>query len=282
MKNCRRVDKECESVSTESMTHHQGGRRNPPHITGFSLIELAIVLLVVALLLGGLLVPLTMQIEQQKIRETQKAMEEIKEALAGYALSHVAVDGKPYLPCPDADGDGLEDARNGTGACPSFEGRVPRATLGTARTDGWGRQFRYRVEPLFSNNQTGFVLTNSGNLRVCSSSVSCGTTVIANGLPAVIVSHGKNGYGARDDQGNVAAVPADVSTDEMENINGRDNPGAGNSNPDTADSAAASRLDFVSRVQAESGTASGEFDDLVTWLSPNILFNRMVAAGRLP
>jgi prepilin-type N-terminal cleavage/methylation domain-containing protein len=253
--------------------------------TGFTLIELAIVLAVVGLVIGGLLIPLGTQIEQHKIRETQKALDEIKEALVGYALSHVAVDGKPYLPCPDTDGDGLEDARSvTTGDCPSFEGRVPRATLGTARTDGWGRQFRYRVERLFSNNQTGFVLNTSPSptLRVCSSSASCSTTVIASGLPAVIVSHGKNGYGARDDQSNVVAVPAAVSTDELENINGRNNPGAGNSNPDTADSAAASRLDFVSRIQTESGTVSDEFDDLVTWLSPNILFNRMVAAGKLP
>jgi hypothetical protein len=26
----------------------------------------------------------------------------------------------------------------------------------------------------------------------------------------------------------------------------------------------------------------GEFDDMVTWVSPNILFNRMVAAQTLP
>lgn len=257
-------------------------KRHMDFEAGFTLVELALVFVVVALLLGGLLVPLTTQIEQQRARETQKAMEEIREALVGYALSHAALDGKPYLPCPDADGDGLEDTRSGAGDCPSFEGRVPRATLGTARSDGWGRQFRYRVEPLFSNSQTGFVLTTGANLRVCSSSTSCSTTVVANGLPAVIVSHGKNGYGARDDQGNVLAVPAAVSTDEMENINGRNNPVAGGSNPDTADSAAASRLDFVSRIQTESGSVPDEFDDFVAWLSANILFNRMVAAGRLP
>ncbi|MCK7493185.1 MAG: hypothetical protein MZW92_18280 [Comamonadaceae bacterium] len=26
----------------------------------------------------------------------------------------------------------------------------------------------------------------------------------------------------------------------------------------------------------------GEFDDIVTWLSPNVLYNRLIAAGQLP
>ena len=55
------------------------------------MIELALVLVVVALLMGGLLVPLSMQIEQQKSHETLKAMEEIKESLLGYALTHIAL-----------------------------------------------------------------------------------------------------------------------------------------------------------------------------------------------
>lgn len=31
-----------------------------------------------------------------------------------------------------------------------------------------------------------------------------------------------------------------------------------------------------------STTATDTFDDLVVWLSPNILYNRMISAGRLP
>ena len=31
-----------------------------------------------------------------------------------------------------------------------------------------------------------------------------------------------------------------------------------------------------------SATPSPSFDDLVIWISPNILYNRMIAAGRLP
>ncbi|MSQ59675.1 MAG: prepilin-type N-terminal cleavage/methylation domain-containing protein [Betaproteobacteria bacterium] len=54
--------------------------------SGFSLIELAIAIIVIALLLGALLVPLGTQVEQRKIAETQLVLEEIKEALLGYAM----------------------------------------------------------------------------------------------------------------------------------------------------------------------------------------------------
>lgn len=41
-------------------------------IRGFSLIELAIVLVIVTLLIGGLAVPLTAQIQARRIAETKK------------------------------------------------------------------------------------------------------------------------------------------------------------------------------------------------------------------
>ena len=53
---------------------------------GFTLIELAVVIVVIALLLGSILVPLTSQVEQRKVLETQKTLDEIKEALIGFAM----------------------------------------------------------------------------------------------------------------------------------------------------------------------------------------------------
>ena len=55
---------------------------------GFSLIELAIVLVIVTILIGGLAVPLSAQIEARRIAETRKIMEEAREAIIGYAMSH--------------------------------------------------------------------------------------------------------------------------------------------------------------------------------------------------
>lgn len=228
---------------------------------GFSLIELAIVLVVVALLLGGLLVPLTMQIEQQKIRETQKMLEEIKEALVGYAVVN------DRLPCPATAASSGAEATIG-GACVPLEGFVPVQTLGLnlpvdaqgLLVDAWGNRVRYRVTSSDGNAFTttnGMKTTTMGsltpNLHVCASSTgvtgtTCGTAAsLVNTAPVVLLSQGKNW----------ANTP---STDEAANLN--------------------DDVVFVSRAQ--SNVAGNEFDDLVTWLSPNILFNRMVAAGRLP
>lgn len=277
-----------------------------PDQSGFTLIEVAMAFVVVALLVGGLLVPLTMQIEQQKIRETQKAMEEIKEALIGYALAHSSTpNNRPYLPCPDVTAsvsgqvgmvpnDGLEDrcpdvsgacAAVGEGQCPVAEGNIPWSTLGVADADGWTNRMRYRVHPNFSFSGSasastdGFQLNTSPvspTIRVCA--VNTCVSTLATSVPVVILSHGKNGLGAINLAGNMNLPPIPAALDETRN--------ATSVLPNINRS-------FTSRTVTTpqlpcSDSAPGptqplcEFDDLVTWLSANILFNRMVAAGRLP
>jgi len=39
---------------------------------------------------------------------------------------------------------------------------------------------------------------------------------------------------------------------------------------------------FVFHVRSDANSTTGEFDDIVTWLSPNVLYSRMVSAGQLP
>lgn len=237
--------------------------------TGFSLIELAIVLVVVALLLGGLLVPLTMQMEQQKIRETQKSMEEIKEALIGFAI----VNGRLPRPAISAS-NGAENAANCTteADCTGF---IPWATLGVSKLDSWGKVIRYSVTPAFAGDATGsepFTLNatiatkavqtrnNAGVLIYLSGQAAC--VSVNQCMPAIIFSHGKNNWGTGDSG---SAIEDNSSTNVDEDVNN------------------AAATNFISRTVTESATVTGgEFDDLVTWLSPNILFNRMVAAGRLP
>ena len=240
---------------------------------GFTLVELAMVLMIVGLLLGGLIVPLSAQMDQRRTTETQKTLEEIKEALTGYAV----INGQ--LPCPADPAIATGSAGAGVARTPPCTGAnstgvVPWATLGTSETDGWGNRFTYRVSSDFAdalgstfgkdkdgNNcipvstplQSTFALCSAGTLNVLATS---GGTNIAIQVPAVLISHGKNSAGAYTQSG--AQIPASGNADEAENSDG------------DADS------NYVSH------TATPTFDDLVVWMPNSILLNRMVTAGKLP
>ena len=308
---------------------------------GFTLIELAIVLVIVTILVGGLAMPLSAQIEARRIGETRKTMEEAREAILGYAMSHSVNVSPPttctcvyksdntlnppdipldasddpdstcpvalcpttyiasaamtvtpsitrhYLPCPDMksddpepnldnDGDGtLSDLNNGredrspgiavgnTGplgsncAAPSSSGNLPWVTLGTAAQDAWGNRLQYAIDRDYGNSANGFTNAFIGDRQICSTSTGgCASGTIARDIPAVVISYGPNGWGALNVNNSVLANPA--SADEQENTN-----------LNTA---------YVSRSPTKPGAAAGEFDDLVVWLSHQLLISRVCPA----
>ena len=236
---------------------------------GFTLVEMAIGILVIALLLGSILVPLSTQVEQRKISETQKALDEIREALLGYALT------QGYLPCPAVSATTGTEGSRAAGVCNSRMGFLPWADLGSAKLDAWGRIYLYSVTPAFSNASpaTRFTLGTTRDITIQTRD-SAGTLVnlsVGNNIPAIILSVGRNGYWGTIDNGAIVGdkpnVPPDPDNpDEDANRNGN---GDGRN--------------FITRTLTENtGAAGGEFDDIVVWLSPNVLFNRMVAAGQLP
>lgn len=255
---------------------------NTLRTAGFTLVEMAIVLMIVGLLLGGMLIPLSAQMEQRNLTETRKTLDEIQQALIGYAI----INGR--LPCP-ADGTtptggtnaasipaGQEYFDTANGACAAAIitnsnawGVLPWATLGVSETDAWGRRFTYHVTtdfadaiskntfttgctPTVTPTQSSFALCSTGSLNVLTAA-SSGTNLASN-IPAVIVSHGKNGYGAYTQTG--TALSASTDLDEGDNYD----------------------LD----VHFVSKSPTPTFDDQVVWISPTILFNRMVTAGKLP
>jgi prepilin-type N-terminal cleavage/methylation domain-containing protein len=230
--------------------------------SGFSLVEMAIVLVIVGLLLGGLLTPLSMQMEQRKMSETQRQMDEIREALIGFALRN------GYLPCPAISAsDGLEDRDGDKCGDDKRQGYVPWATLGVGKLDSWGHLFHYSVTPAFTRTLAPFAMSTARDISVYTRSGAAGTLVGAtaeNDIPAVVMSYGKNGAHATSDQGVLIADPSSTNIDEKANAGG-------------------DGTRFVTRPPGDNARQpGGEFDDMVSWISPNILYNRMVAAQRLP
>lgn len=227
---------------------------------GFSLVEIAIVLVIVGLMVGGLLTPLSMQLEQRKAADTQRALDEAREALIGFAVRY------GYLPCPAVSAaDGQEDRSGNRCTGERREGYLPWATLGLPRLDAWNHLYRYSVTPAFADSADRFKLVTARDITVYTRD-GLGNLAAATApadIPAVILSHGKNGYGATSDAGRLLANNSRSNEDEQNNT-GAD-------------------ISFMARnASANRALPGGEFDDMVVWVSPNILFNRMVAAQVLP
>jgi len=221
---------------------------------GFTLVEVAVVLVIVGLLLGGFIGSLSSRIEVARYTETMDDLESIKQAIIGYAYKN------GVLPCPDADADGISETSCSTGPA----GNVPWVTLGLGSGDAWNNRFEYWLDAdrfsvpfALSTNAIGAVNTRSPD----------GSTLLqyANGVVVVVFSRGKNGFGAVGADGaSRVAIPATGHSDE-------DNNGDGNQ-------------EFVSRLPTHEGatTAGGVFDDIVVWISEFELKAKMVKVGRLP
>jgi prepilin-type N-terminal cleavage/methylation domain-containing protein len=255
---------------------------------GFTLIELAVVIAIVGLLLGGLLIPLATHVDAKRVSSTQDSLDEIKQAIYGYAVSSNPMPGAHYpqitsrLPCPDcmestddhcnvlpADdiGDGEEDyyAYPGEGftGCATYEGNVPWVSLGVGQFDSWNRNFRYRVTDDFADavadQNCGSVrvsigLCTQGDLDV-QESVGEGSHKIAEDMAAVILSLGEEASKT------LCSQAADPSPDQEENVD-------------------CNNSIFVSSTRVEQ--AGNEFDDVVIWVSPSIIKLKLLEANILP
>jgi prepilin-type N-terminal cleavage/methylation domain-containing protein len=240
---------------------------------GFTLVELAIVLFIVTLLLGGMLLPLAGQQDIRNYGDTQKTLAEARDALLGFAMAN------DRLPCPATAPNGVESPVGG-GVCTNpHNGFFPAVTVGLAPIDaqgylldGWGGEAANRVRYAISTANGNAFSTTSGmkntgmtaltpDLKLCSTgtgltgegtaAAACAANAaLATDAVAVVYSLGKN------------AAAGGTSEDEKHNPNPRTGVAA-----DPA---------FVAAPQGPA------FDDQMLWLSKSALFNRMVSAARLP
>ena len=259
------------------------------HSRGFTLTEMAVALVIIALLLGGLLIPLSTQKNIEARRDTTRALDNVREALLGYAMAH------GRLPCPadrsiasGAATAGFEAYNSATGTClcsaansgiaanggatcdpaTSVSGVLPWATLGLPESDGWGNRYSYLVTAAYARSigqstvycdagssappptNAAFALCTSGAVRVFSAADLAVALTTANEVPAIVVSHGDNGRGAWQSTG---TQNAGAAGDELQNADGD--------------------INFVSNANV---------DDLVAWISRPVLMNRMISVSKLP
>ncbi|HEY9017393.1 type II secretion system protein [Thiomicrospira sp.] len=191
------------------------------HQTGFTLVEMAIVLAILGIVLSGLFAGTSALRETSKFKEDQQKLQDIKAAL----LSYVAVN--HYLPCPTnpiGGNTGLQsppENRAATdGSCDLSYGYLPYADLGTHAVNAYGIPFHYVINqqanlaantsneahsasyfgaadcainsgnpPCF--NQTTPPIpadTGTGNFQISDG----GSQILAENIPLLVISHGQN------------------------------------------------------------------------------------------
>ncbi len=282
--------------------------RLPADFRGFTLTELAVVLLVVGLLMGSVIGSYSTMAELGKYNDAQSTLNTARDALLGFA----AANGR--LPCPAVDGTtpsgnsgppkygpagvnsyGVEWPSGG-GTCTVVAssmpglGYVPAATLGLTPVDNqgflldpWGNRVLYAV----TSSGTNYDFTTQGalrtaltdalpstpapDLRICTTTpiTNPGTTTavcasnaqtLTNSAAAVLISIGKNGVTS---YGNTGA-------DEVQNLH---NPGSLSYPWTTKDRV------YISHPPAPVGATYGEYDDIVLWIAPALVYNRIMSGG---
>jgi prepilin-type N-terminal cleavage/methylation domain-containing protein len=251
--------------------------KSQPSQAGFTLIEIAIVLLVVTILLGYTVAMFSVQQELRQYRNAESQMDSAIRHLTAFAQ----VNGR--LPCPDTGAgtiDGLEDAL--VDDCVAFFGFLPAKTLGMngkfndqgVLLDPWGSGYGYAVSAVDVGADGTFELVSANGIRnagiaavqpdlfICDDSNTPGddidcTTVTGN---EVLGSNGE-----------VAAVLVSMGKDS-------DIPASSNIQAENIDNFDDGTLDkvYIFSPQRE------DYDDVVKWISTNLLFSKMIEAEQLP
>ncbi len=325
---------------------------------GFTIIEIAIVLMVVTILLGYTLAMFPMQQELKQYREAEAEMEQVLNAIVGFAQ----VNGR--LPCPAyPNSSGLEETTlNGCGAYTGkavgdgkpWLGFVPVNTIGISGKlnqdnlliDPWGNPYRYYVtdSDYFEDGDSDNVLDDDADTDPDGDGLS---DFVVNGEMSDIgladnaIDEENDGDDDIDADGYIDLDPNLIICDRASANSDRCNsaaqqvigdvdtaiaaPATGDYNGFTYSAYAGLPVVLLSMGKNWAETATGDelenkgvlqsltnlaiangptgdqylfdndsvyvkrttgkaddFDDIIKWVSPNLLYSKMIEAGQLP
>lgn len=203
-------------------------------ISGFTILELSVVVAVIALIAGTALALGATRIQAAKTEDTQEKMEAILEVIDNFVKTY------GYLPCPaDPEASPTSDAgifgfgstdpttgdcnaANLRGAGTTLIGVVPTATLGLAPSvmmDGWNRRITYVVDSRMTKAATYASTDPDSDTGFINILPAAGAVFTTDKAVLALISHGQNGHGAWRAKGGEPLDKETDDADENENIN---------------------------------------------------------------
>ena len=259
--------------------------------SGFSLVELAIGLVIMGLIAVGVIGSLSAQMEQRRIVQTRDLLTEVRNSL----MAFVTTQGR--LPCPASlTSNGLESVASNSGGiitCTSENGFVPAVSLGMTELDARGlkndawddgpggnspRTLRYAVSSLLAPVANALTSPGLGAPANATRRLDVQTSITAN--QSLFVCKNASTISATGNRcmtsgntlssnaafvvwsaGSNARDAANFSADEQQNMNW-----------------SVPRV-LISRDFAPANATGGAFDDLVLWQPFSLVAERLFSSG---
>lgn len=214
---------------------------------GFTLVEMAIVLVVFGLIASLLIAPVAMRFEASQRHAAESMLNDMTDALIGFALIH------GRLPCPSIEPDPASPAyglEQGPPCQLDAPGYLPWRALGLPANDPWGNprtsasqswagHWRYRPDKHFAEGTVSLSTMPSGHIQIKDHNGNLVSTSDSRAI-AVVFSTGPNRHA---DGLNAAYAPTSP--------------------------------------QFEVGEPTPAFDDLLYWIGHPLFIARLARSGRL-
>jgi prepilin-type N-terminal cleavage/methylation domain-containing protein len=279
---------------------HEPGAARRPRTRGFTLVEVAVSLVLLALASGTVVAVLRQQVEQRKMAETDAILSSARDALLAFVTTY------GYLPCPAIGAsNGVESVASVTGpvpirTCTVESGFLPAVTLGISHLDERGllesawrdgagnsnntylRAVRYSVASLAGTAYAG-AMTSPGLGAPSAPGIRAAVQPMfaAPNFKGLFVCYSGTGLLTTNNRcGNNAAnsLAPDVAVILWS---------LGEDAPDIANYSTDERQNYTPTVPRvvishnfiEKNAAGGPFDDQVNWISYATIADRLVYGG---